>query len=603
MFGSRKKEKDKVKLTKQSWQQAKRLLAYLKPHSTKFSLSIVVLIVGSLLSMLFPALTGQLVDAGTGDPSEKSIGNLQDIDTIAIVLFGVFLAQAILSFLRVYLSNDVTERIMMKLRQDVYGHMIRLPMTFFDKRRVGELNSRISTDITQIQELFTVVLAEFIRQAIIIIVSIIALTYYSIHLTLTMLASLPVVIFIAILMGRWVKGYSKKTQELVSETNVIAEETFTSITSVKAYANEFFEALRYNAKTEEVRSLAMKSAVARGALSSFIIAAMFGAIVLVIWQAARLLETGDISNGELISFIIYTVFVGASIGGSADLYSRIQKAIGSTEDLFGIIDETIEPIELDRSKELEQSFRAEVEFKDVSFNYPNRQDIQVLDKVSFKANQGQTVAIVGASGAGKSTLISLLMRFYDTSSGSIAIGGKDLNSYDITTIRNAMALVPQEVLLFGGSIQENIAYGKTGATKEEIIEAAKQANAWDFISKFPEGLDTLVGERGVQLSGGQRQRVAIARAMLKNPQLLILDEATSSLDSESERLVQDALDRLMKNRTSIVIAHRLSTIRNADTILVLDHGKLVESGSHKELIEKENGIYQKLSKLQLEHAV
>jgi ABC-type multidrug transport system fused ATPase/permease subunit len=330
---------------------------------------------------------------------------------------------------------------------------------------------------------------------------------------------------------------------------------------------------------------------------------MFGAIVLVIWQAARLLETDDISNGELISFIIYTVFVGASIGGSADLYSRIQKAIGSTEDLFGIIDEKIEPIELDSSKELKRSFQAEVEFKDVSFNYPNRQDIQVLDNVSFKANQGQTVAIVGASGAGKSTLISLLMRFYDTSTGNILIGGKDLSAYDITTIRNAMALVPQEVLLFGGSIQENIAYGKTNATQEEIIEAAKQANAWDFISKFPEGLDTLVGERGVQLSGGQRQRVAIARAMLKNPQLLILDEATSSLDSESERLVQDALDRLMKGRTSIVIAHRLSTIRNADNILVLDHGKLVESGTHKELIEKENGIYQKLSKLQLEHAV
>lgn len=598
VFGIRKKDKDKVKLTKNSWKQAARLLNYVSPYRVKFGIGILVLIVGSVLSMLFPALTGQLVDAGSGEPSEKTMIDLTDVNTIALALFAIFLIQAVLSFFRVYLFNDVTERIMMQLRQETYAHIIRLPMTFFDQRRVGELNSRISADITQIQETFTTVLAELIRQFIIIIVSIIALGYYSVHLTLTMLASLPVVILIAVLLGKWVKKYSKATQGMISESNVIAEETFTAITSVKAYANEFYEVFRYKNKTEEVRTLAMKSAVARGLLSSFIIAALFGAIVLVIWQAAKLLQTGDITNGELISFIIYTVFVGASIGGTADLFARIQKAVGATEELFGIMDEAVEPITLKKFAETDAGFKPNVVFEHVHFAYPNRKDIQVLNDISFKVDEGKTVALVGASGAGKSTLISLLMRFYNPSSGEIRIGGKNILDYDISAIRNQMALVPQEVLLFGGSILENIAYGNPEATENEIKEAARKANALEFIEKFPEGFHTLVGERGVQLSGGQRQRVAIARAMLKNPSILILDEATSSLDSESERLVQQALETLMKGRTSIVIAHRLSTIRNADNILVMEHGVLKESGTHEELMQKENGIYAKLSSLQ-----
>ncbi len=598
VFGSRKKDKDKIKLTKNSWKQAARLLKYVAPYRLKFGIGILVLIVGSVLSMLFPALTGQLVDAGSGEPSEKSMIDLSDVNTIALALFAIFLIQAVLSFFRVYLFNDVTERIMMQLRQETYSHIIRLPMTFFDQRRVGELNSRISADITQIQETFTTVLAELIRQAIIIVISIIALAYYSVHLTLTMLASLPVVILIAVLLGKWVKKYSKATQGMLSESNVIAEETFTAITSVKAYANEFYEVLRYRNKTEEVRSLAMKSAVARALLSSFIIAALFGAIVLVIWQAAKLLQTGDITNGELISFIIYTVFVGASIGGTADLFARIQKAVGATEELFGILDEDLEPITLEKSAGPDTSFKADVLFQNVDFAYPNRKDIQVLKGVSFTVNEGKTVALVGASGAGKSTLISLLMRFYNPTQGTIRIGDQNIIDYDISTIRNEMALVPQEVLLFGGCIQENIAYGNPEASEDEIKEAARKANALEFIEKFPEGFNTLVGERGVQLSGGQRQRIAIARAMLKNPRILILDEATSSLDSESERLVQEALETLMEGRTSIVIAHRLSTIRNADNILVMENGELKESGAHEKLMQKKNGIYAKLSSLQ-----
>jgi len=549
--------------------------------------------------MLFPALTGQLVDAGGQSSGSNDWFNLQDVDTIALVLFGVFAAQAILSFFRVYLFNDVTERILMQLRQDTYAHMIRLPMSFFDRKRVGELNSRISADITQIQETFTIVIAEFIRQLIIIGISLVALAYYSWQLTLTMLASLPVVIIIAIILGRWVKAFSKTTQERVSESNVIAEETFTAIQTVKAFANEFFEVARYRTKTEEVRKIAMKSAVARGLLSSFIIAALFGAIVLVVWRAAKLLEAGEISNGDLFSFIIYTIFVGASIGGTADLFARVQKAVGATEDLFTIMDETTEVVDLnERSKA--QPAKGHVTFDNVFFKYPNRPDVTVLKGVSFEAHPGETIAVVGQSGAGKSTLASVLMRFYDPVKGEVRIDGQPLEAYPLSNIRSQMAIVPQEVLLFGGSIRENIAYGKPGASDEEIRQAAQQANALAFIEGFPDGLETIVGERGIQLSGGQRQRIAIARAVLKDPTILILDEATSSLDSESERLVQEALEKLMDGRTSLVIAHRLSTIRHANKILVMENGAIVESGTHQELIQREQGIYRNLTELQLD---
>ena len=589
-----------MKLTKKSWQKAFHLFSYLKPYWLKFSVGLFILIVSSLITMLFPALAGQIVDTGSGADNSKSLFHFDDINSIALALFLVFLTQAVLGFFRVYLFNDVSERIMKKIRQQTYSHIIRLPMSFFDRKRVGELNSRISSDITQAQEMFTVILAEFVRQTIIIIVSIVALTYYSVHLTLTMLASLPVVIVIAVLMGKWVKKHSKRTQTLISDSNIIAEETFTAITSVKSFANELFEVTRYKGKTEDVRKAAMKSAIARGLLSSFIIAALFGAIVLVIWQAAKLLQTGEVTSGDLFSFILYTVFVGASIGGTADLFARIQKAVGATEDLFGILDEEIEPIQLEKETFISNDFNANIEFKNVGFAYPNRPDIQILKNVSFSAKEGESVALVGASGAGKSTIVSLLMRFYPPTSGQIEVNNKNIADYDLTEIRNRMAIVPQEVLLFGGSIRDNIAYGNPLATDEEIKEAARKANAFDFIEKFPEGFETLVGERGVQLSGGQRQRIAIARAVLKNPSILILDEATSALDSESEKLVQDALDELMQGRTSIVIAHRLSTIRKANKILVMQDGQIVESGSHNDLVNVDNGIYRNLSALQLE---
>jgi ABC-type multidrug transport system fused ATPase/permease subunit len=375
------------------------------------------------------------------------------------------------------------------------------------------------------------------------------------------------------------------------------EETLQGISNVKAFANEWYEIARYKGKIQEIVTIAIKGGKYRGYFASFIIFCLFGAIVAVVWYGVTLSIHGEMSVGQLISFVLYSTFVGASFGGIAELYAQIQKAIGATERVFELLDETPEKIKATHSK-ITEKIQGNVTFKHVSFHYPSRPEIEVLKDVSFSASYGQKIAIVGPSGAGKSTISSLLLRFYDIDKGSIYIDEKSIYEYDLEQLRGNMSIVPQDVILFGGSIRENIAYGKPDATEAEIFAAAQQANALDFVTGFPEGFDTLVGERGIKLSGGQRQRIAIARALLKNPSILILDEATSSLDSESEKQVQEALENLMKGRTSIIIAHRLSTIRSADAILVLNDGVIAEQGTHQELIAIDHGIYKNLSSLQ-----
>lgn len=584
-------DEEKVKITKESFKRSLRIFKYIKPYIGVFTIGLFFLFVTGATALAFPKLLGNMIDAS----KETSI---DDINRIALILLVVFIFQSIASYFRIYTFSYVTEKALGKMRLDVYQHVIKLPMTFFSSRRVGELNSRISSDVELLNTTFTITIAELLRQIIIIIGGVIFLSTISGKLTLGMLSIVPVVAISAVIFGKYIKGFSKQTQAKIAESNVIVEETFQGIANVKSFANERFEITRYANDIKEVVSLAIKGAKWRGAFASFIIFCIFGSIVAVVWYGAILVQGGELSIGELISFILYTVFMGASIGGIAAQYAQVQKAIGATENLMDLLDENAEEINTQESKSIK--INGDIEFSNVSFNYPSREDVTVLSDVSFSAKSGQLIAVVGPSGAGKSTIASLLFRFYDSKSGSIKIDNKLVTDYAITELRNEMAIVPQDVILFGGTIQENIAYGKPNAALEEIKRAAEQANAKEFIEKFPEQYDTIVGERGVQLSGGQRQRIAIARAVLKDPSILILDEATSSLDSESEKLVQNALEKLMKDRTSIVIAHRLSTIRKADKILVLENGQIKESGTHEELIAYEKGTYKHLSNLQFE---
>jgi ABC-type multidrug transport system fused ATPase/permease subunit len=460
------------------------------------------------------------------------------------------------------------------------------------------LNSRISSDITQLQETFTITLAEFIRQLIIIVGGITLLMYTSVQLTLFMLAILPVIVIAAVLFGRFIRKYSKRVQAEVADSNTIVEETLQGMATVKAFANEHYEWTRYREKTNEVAHTAIKGGHYRAAFSSFIILGLFGAVVAVIWKGSLLIGQGAINSGELFSFVLYSSFIGGSIGGMADVYAKIQKAIGSTEELLDLFEEEEESLRIEFNDRPEQPLEGALRFEGVYFSYPGRKEMKVLKGIDLHVKAGETVALVGSSGSGKTTLTNLLLGFYPVDSGRILVDGQEIGTYDLSEYRKHLAIVPQDVLLFGGSIAENIRYGRTDASLEEIKAAAEKAFALGFIEEFPDGFDTVVGERGVQLSGGQRQRVAIARAFLKDPSILILDEATSALDSHSEAEVQKALEELMSGRTSLTIAHRLSTVRHADRIIVLEEGQLVEAGPPDELIQRPSGRFRALLEMQ-----
>lgn len=584
----------KAKVNIENLGKVKRILAYFRPHRAKYFLGLFFLFLTGITALVFPKLIGDMIDT-----AEKAM--LGDIDRIALILLIVFIAQAVFSFFRIYLFVSVTENVLSDLRKDTYSRLIRLPMNFFSKNRVGELNSRIATDINMLSDTFTTVMAEFLRQTMLIIGGIAFLAYTSLQLTVMMLCIVPVVAIFAVVFGRKIRTISKETQDAIASSNVIVEETLVGIANVKAFANEVFETVRYGKSTEAIVEKALLGAKARGFFASFIIFCLFGSIVAVIWYGARMVNQDLMTFGSLIQFVLYSVYVGASIGGMAEMYASIQKAIGAAERILEIMDEEPEQYIGETEKNISaQSVKGSLAFEHVKFRYPTREELVVLDDVDFRAQAGETIALVGPSGSGKSTIASLVLRFYEPNEGQILVDGIPISEMDLEFLRNQMAIVPQDVLLFGGTIRENIEYGKPGATKEEIIEASRKANAHEFVEGFPEGYETLVGERGIKLSGGQRQRIAIARAVLKDPRILILDEATSSLDSESERLVQEALDKLMVGRTSLVIAHRLSTIRKADRILVLDGGKITESGTHDQLLQKQGGLYKGLLELQTE---
>lgn len=584
----------KSKITANSLNKAKIIFKYAGKNRWKFFIGLIFLLLTSVTALAFPKFMGMLVDC-----VNKKDGALAN--KIALGLMLVLVLQSIFSFFRLSLFVNFTENTLANVRLALYTNLVKLPMAFFSQKRVGELNSRISNDISQIQDTLTTTIAEFLRQFILIIGSFAMLASINWKLTILMISVVPIVGVAAVIFGKFIRKYSKTVQDKVAESQVVVEETMQGISIVKAFANEWYEIQRYKQRIQEVVKIGIKGGQFRGYFASFIIVCLFGTIVAVVWYGVTLAIADEITVGELFTFILYSSYVGASSGGIAELYSQMQKAIGATERVFELLDEVPEHINSDSTTNVEK-IKGEVTFQNVAFSYPSRKEIQVLKNVSFKANFGQKIAIVGPSGTGKSTIASLLLRFYDIETGTILIDNKNIYEYDLETLRGNMSIVPQDVILFGGTIRENIAYGKPNATNEEIILAAKQANAFNFIEGFPEKFETIVGERGIKLSGGQRQRIAIARALLKNPSILILDEATSSLDSESEKLVQEALEILMQGRTSIIIAHRLSTIRSADQILVLDNGEIKEQGTHKELIDLENGMYKNLSNLQFSNS-
>lgn len=597
-FTCRMATKNRKKPSKEALRRSTRIFSYLKPYTGIFIIGFIFLILSSLTALLFPYFLGQLIGHEPATPGEAVNGIFQfkSVNTIIIALFVVFTTQAVFSFFRILLFTRVTEFTLRDIRYDAFSKLLMAPLAFFNQNKVGELTSRIATDINLLQTTFTTTIAEFVRQLITIVVGIAALIWLSPKLSLIMLCVIPVVALMAVFFGRYIRRLSKRTQNAAAESNGILEEVMQGIQNVKAFTNEMFERSRYKSAIEDIRHLAIKGAVWRGLFVSFIIVCLFGAIVFIIWRGVLMTQSGDLSQAAFISFIMYTIFLGASIGSLPDLYAGIQKAIGATDHLMEITRQDTEPIHAGAAGG--PRFTGEIEFRNVRFHYATRKDVPVLKNINFRVNPGEQLAIVGPSGAGKSTITSLLLRFYNPVAGEILLDGKDASEYDLTAYRSQFALVPQEVLLFNGSIRDNIAYGRPGADEEEIREAAKKANALVFIESFPDGFDTLVGERGVQLSGGQRQRIAIARAVLRDPAILILDEATSSLDSESEHLVQQALEALMKGRTSVVIAHRFSTIRNADKIVVLENGEIIESGNHEELLAIDSGVYKKLQRMQ-----
>ena len=575
----------KVKVTRETLGQMFSLYAYLRPYRGKLAVGLFMLIGSSVLGIFFPLLAIHLINSTKHEEAFQ----------IACLMAAILLVQAIMSYFQSLLFNTVGEFGLSDLRKALFGHLTEMPMTFFSQQQVGELTSRMFADLTQLQDAFIMAIPQFLRQTTILIGSMGMMVYISPKLTGVMLTCFPPTIMGAILIGRFVGKRSRVTQDELAQSANIVSEAFQGIANVKAFCNEPFEQKRYETRIALFLNSVRHGAKARAALVAFIIFAIFTAITIVLWYGTTLLLDGSFKAGDLFGFTMYTIFIGGAIGSFADLYSNLQRSIGATQRVRELLGEPAEPLEVVTRV---ARFRGDVSFERVAFSYPSRPEIEVLKYLSFSAPAGKIVALVGPSGAGKSTIASLLLRFYDPQQGRIVFDGKSATDYGLHELRGQMALVPQEVLLFGGSIAENIAYGKPGATQSEIEAAARRANAHDFIAQFPEGYKTLVGERGVKVSGGQRQRIAIARAMLKDPSILILDEATSALDAESERLVQQALEELMKGRTCFVIAHRLSTIRNADTIVMLRDGAVRESGSHDELMLIPDGAYRRMVELQ-----
>jgi ABC-type multidrug transport system fused ATPase/permease subunit len=613
--GNLKQEPEKAKITKESLSEALSLFAYIKPFKGKFILSLIFIALSAFSTMIFPFLLGKMIDAAAPGANVQmpqagmntdALGfNLKTVqwslNTILLLLFLQLSVQTIFSFMRIYLLTEVGEKSLANMRTDLYGKLLSQPMSFYSDQRVGDLSNRISSDLSQIQDAISFTLAEFLRGIFTLVIGLSFIFWISTELALVMLAVVPLIAVVAVVFGVRIRKMARKAQDQLAESGTIVQETFQGISIVKAFTSEAYEMARYRKSIFGVVETAISNARYRGAFVSFMIFSVFGSIAFVMWYGAGMIKSGNLSAGDLTMFVIFSAFVGGTFAGFADMFSQLQKTLGATQRVRELLRQNGEDVDLEKtSSNFKNPIKGNVRFQNIAFSYPSRPDVQVLHDINIEVEFGQQVALVGPSGAGKSTIASLLLKFFEPSTGKLFFDDICSQDFGLTDLRRQIAFVPQDVILFGGSIQENIAYGKPDATLDEIKAAATKANAHEFINRFPEGYDTIVGERGIKLSGGQRQRIAIARAILKNPAILILDEATSSLDSESEQLVQEALDYLMKGRTSFVIAHRLSTVRNADKIIVIDKGTVQEIGTHEVLMSKSDGIYRKLVDLQLE---
>ena len=591
---------EKPRLTKARLRRSMRIFDYVWQYRWLFTLSFIILAVSSLVFLTILQLPGEAINVYQG---EGKYGlSIREIFTL---LAALIVLQAPLSFLRVRIQAIVSERSMASLRKDLFAKILHLNIPFFEQSRVGEISSRITNDITQIQGIFALTLTEFARQIIILVGAVAYIVYTMPQLAMVTLFIFPAVVVAAMFFGKYLRRMTKQRQEKLAQSNVIVEETLQSIATVKAYTNEDFELHRYGRSIDETVAISIRTANVRGLFSAFIVTVMFGALFYIIYRAILLVQAGEIPVGDLFNFVIFTAMIGGTIASLGNFFTEIMSALGASDRVVDILEsdatEELAVVSGDGAQ-VPATWRGAIRYTNVSFAYPTRPDVTVLRGIDLYAAPGEKIALVGASGSGKSTLVKLLLRFYPVSGGEILVDDRAIDTYPLEAFRNKLALVPQEVLLFGGTIRENITYGKLDATEEEIRHAARQANALDFIDGFPEGLDTVVGDRGIQLSGGQRQRVAIARAILKDPKILLLDEATSSLDAESERVVQEALDNLMEGRTSIIIAHRLATIREVDRIYVIENGTIVESGTHAELSVRPHGAYSALARLQFDLA-
>lgn len=587
----------KAKLNAANFKKGARLFNYLGNQKGAFALGLLFLFLSAGVGLFFPLLSGKMFGMLGSSTKSGMAETLQKLDGLGLKLLLILLVQGFFSFGRVFMFTRVTENILQGLRNQAYERLIRKPMSFFSRNQTAELNSRLATDLNVISEAFTMNIAEIIRQTIVGVGGLTMILWTTkFEIAKWFLIIIPPLSVLAILFARKIRAYSKRFQDKIADANVIVGESLTGITNVKSFTNELFEINRFQHQTADIKRFGLQYGVFRGAFFAFVITCIFGAIFFMLYKMLQLNAQGTISGEEFGQFMMLALFVSGSLGGLPEQIAGIQRALGATERVFEIIDEDIEVTEGEALHI--PKVRGEMVFEDLSFYYPTRENFPVLKQISFKAEAGQTLALVGSSGSGKSTIANLLLRFYHPDQGRILLDGMNIAGIALDAYRKQIAYVPQEVILFAGTIAENIAYGKVGATESEIMEAARKANAYDFIVSFPDQWQTRVGERGIQLSGGQRQRIAIARAVLKDPAILILDEATSSLDSESEQIVQEALDRLMVGRTSIVIAHRLSTIRHASQIVVLHQGHIVENGTHDELIKRPDGLYRKLYQTQ-----